>query len=337
MFGSLTVLIAIVILAMLSAGGLAYALLYGRIETERNTERRLDHVQTRSGGPDGGARAARPAVDPTRRRKSIQETLRDVDERQTARSKRSKSPPLSLRIEQAGLSWSRRKFILISIFCGLAGAAISHFLGLPLYAVGAFGIAALLGVPRWGINFLRKRRMNKFLDEFANAVDVIVRGVKAGLPLNDCLKIIGSEAQEPVRTEFRMITETQGLGVPLYEAISRLPERMPVPEANFFAIVITIQQSAGGNLSEALGNLSKVLRDRRKMKGKIQAMSMEAKASASIIGALPIIVMGLVYLTSPAYISLLFTDPVGNVILGASALWMLLGILVMRNMIRFDF
>jgi len=192
-------------------------------------------------------------------------------------------------------------------------------------------------LPRWIVNFLRKRRMKKFLVEFANAMDVIVRGVKAGLPLNDCIRIIANEAAEPVKTEFRIISETQALGVPLGEAVNKLPERVPVPEASFFAIVVGIQQRAGGNLSETLGNLSRVLRERRKMVGKITAMSMEAKASAAIIGALPIIVMGLVYLTSPKYISLLFTDPMGNLILGASAIWMMTGIFVMKRMINFDF
>jgi tight adherence protein B len=151
------------------------------------------------------------------------------------------------------------------------------------------------------------------------------------------VRIIANEAAEPVKSEFRQISETQALGISLPDAVVKLPERVPVPEANFFAIVITIQQKAGGNLSEALANLSRVLRDRRKMKGKIQAMSMEAKASGGIIGALPLIVMGLVYLTSPQYISLLFTDPIGNLILGASAIWMIIGVVVMRKMINFDF
>jgi tight adherence protein B len=214
---------------------------------------------------------------------------------------------------------------------------VSWVVGLPIYAAAAVGLAGLLGLPRWVVNFLRKRRMAKFLNEFANAMDVIVRGVKAGLPLNDCIKIIAAEASEPVKSEFRTISETQALGLTLAEAVAKLPERMPVPEANFFAIVVAIQQRAGGNLAEALGNLSRVLRERRKMKGKIGAMSMEAKASAAIIGALPVVVMILVYLTSPKYILLLFTDPLGHVILGCSAVWMFMGVMVMRKMINFDF
>jgi tight adherence protein B len=201
----------------------------------------------------------------------------------------------------------------------------------------AFGLAGLLGLPRWIVNRMRKRRIRKFVDEFANAIDVIVRGVKSGLPLNDCIRIISNEAAEPVKSEFRKIIESQSLGITLADAVNKLPERVPVPEASFFGIVVAIQQRAGGNLSEALGNLSRVLRDRKKMKGKIGAMAMEAKASAWIIGSLPIVVMILVFLTSPNYIMLLFTEPLGKVILGLSAVWMLIGVFVMRKMINFDF
>jgi tight adherence protein B len=157
------------------------------------------------------------------------------------------------------------------------------------------------------------------------------------LPLGDSLRVIATESPEPVRTEFRLVLETQAIGLPLGEACGKLFERMPLPEANFFAIVITIQQKSGGNLSEALGNLSRVLRERKKMKGKIKAMSTEAKASASIIGALPLAVMTIVYLTSPGYITLLWTERLGQMMLAGSALWMTIGVLVMRKMINFDF
>ena len=127
------------------------------------------------------------------------------------------------------------------------------------------------------------------------------------------------------------------MGIPIAEAVERLYRNVPTPETNFFAIVIGIQAQAGGNLSEALGNLSRVLRDRKKMKAKIQAMSMEAKASGGIIGSLPVIVAFLVYLTSPGYISVLFTSTPGNMILAVAAFWMATGIFVMKKMINFDF
>jgi tight adherence protein B len=199
------------------------------------------------------------------------------------------------------------------------------------------GFAGAFGLPRWMLKFLKKRREAKFLKGFPDAVDVIVRGIKAGLPLLDSIKIITNDSPEPICSEFRAIVETQSFGLPLGDACCKLYERIPVAEANFFGIVISIQQKAGGNLSEALGNLSRVLRDRKKMKAKIQAMSMEAKASASIIGCLPLAVMSLVYLTSPHYIELLWTEPLGRMMLAASAFWMFLGVMVMRKMINFDF
>ncbi len=206
-----------------------------------------------------------------------------------------------------------------------------------LLVAAALAFAGAFGIPRWLLSFLKKRREAKFLHTFPDAVDIIVRGVKAGLPLLDCLKMITTELQEPVKSEFRMIVETQAVGMPLGEACQKLYDEMPVPEANFFGIVIAIQQKSGGNLAEALGNLSRVLRDRKKMKAKIQAMSQEAKASASIIGALPVAVMTLVWLTSPQYISLLWTEPLGRLMLAASAVWMFMGVMVMKKMINFDF
>jgi tight adherence protein B len=194
-----------------------------------------------------------------------------------------------------------------------------------------------MGLPRWLLKFLRKRRQNKFLAEFANSLDVVVRGVKAGLPVNDCFQMIATEASEPVRGEFRLLVEAQRVGVPLDDGLERMFERMPLPEVNFLAIVMAIQKDSGGNLAEALGNLSKVLRERKKMHGKIRAMSQEAKSSAAIIGSLPILVMGVVYITTPDYITTLWTDPFGQVMLGFSALWMMTGVLVMRKMINFDF
>jgi tight adherence protein B len=268
------------------------------------------------------------------RRDTVENTLKEIEERH----KKQKSAPISVRITQAGLKWSKRQFIIISAVLGVVAFAAVLFSGFGnLLMAAGIGFAAGFGAPRWLLSFLKKRREAKFLDGFPDAVDVVVRGIKAGLPLLDSIKVITTDSPEPVRSEFRAIVETQAIGMPLGEACAKLYDSMPLPEANFFGIVISIQQRAGGNLSEALGNLSKVLRDRKKMKAKIQAMSMEAKASAGIIGALPIAVMMLVYITSPQYISLLWTEPLGRLMLAASALWMFMGTMVMKKMINFDF
>jgi tight adherence protein B len=149
--------------------------------------------------------------------------------------------------------------------------------------------------------------------------------------------VVAADSPEPLKSEFNAIIETQTIGMPLGEACARLFERMPLPEANFFGIVVAIQQKSGGNLSEALGNLSKVLRDRKKMAEKIQAMSTEAKASAAIIGSLPPIVMLLVWISTPDYIALLWSTSLGQFMMVCCLGWMTIGILAMKKMINFDF
>ena len=259
--------------------------------------------------------------------------MREVE----ARQKREQKVALAIRITQAGLSWSKEKFFVISGILGLIGALAPLFIGGGLLASAGLAFAMSFGVPRWLLGHLKKRREKKFLAALPDAVDVIVRGIKSGLPLYDSLKVVAADASEPLRSEFAAIIETQAIGMPLGDACLRLYERMPLPEANFFGIVISIQQKSGGNLSEALGNLSKVLRERKKMREKIKAMSMEAKSSAGIIGSLPPVVMILVYVMTPAYISLLWTHPTGQMLLVGSGIWMTMGILVMKKMINFDF
>ncbi len=319
--------IAVFFLAAVAFGGVAYVFVYPILSGEKKTEERVASVAKAT----PAARVARNQ--PKSRRDSVEQTLKEFEERH----KKSKRVPLSVRIAQSGLSWSKQKYLVISIFVGIVMFVIGTFAKAGLPAAAGLGFAGAFGLPRWLLSFLKKRREGKFLNGFPDAVDIIVRGIKAGLPLLDCMKMISVEAPEPLRSEFRAIVETQAIGMPLGEACGKLYERMPVPEANFFGIVISIQQKAGGNLAETLGNLSRVLRDRKKMKAKIQAMSQEAKASASIIGALPLAVMTLVWITSPQYINLLFTEPLGNMMLAASAMWMFIGVMVMKKMINFDF
>jgi tight adherence protein B len=266
-------------------------------------------------------------------RRDIEETLKELE----VREKKQKNLPLAMRISQAGLTWTKRQYILISVGVGLAVFVGIFLVGGGVLAAAGGGFAGGFGAPRWLLSFLKKRRENKFLHNFPDAVDVIVRGVKAGLPLGDCLRIIATESAEPVRSEFRTVVEAQTVGISMGDACAKLYDRMPLPEANFFGIVVSIQQRAGGNLSEALGNLSRVLRDRKKMKAKIQAMSMEAKASGVIIAMLPFAVMLLVYISSPNYIELLWTHPTGRLMMAGCAVWMLIGVFVMKKMINFDF
>jgi tight adherence protein B len=320
----------IAILATLAVGGVAYALLYPFVSGGARVEQRMRDITV----AEIEVRRSRRVPDAAaNRRQQIEETLKKVEERQRSR----KNPPLSARLQQAGLEWSKRQFYIASVVLAVVFAAVPLALGQAWYIVLGIAFAAGIGVPRWVLSYLKKRRENRFVTELPNAIDVIVRGVKAGLPLGDCIRIIATETQDPVKSEFRMIAEGAAMGIPLPESCAKLYDRIPIAEANFFAIVITIQQKAGGSLSETLANLSRVLRERKKMRAKIAAMSMEAKASAVIIASLPIAVMILVYLTSPGYIDLLWTTPFGRMMLAASAGWMMVGTFVMRRMINFDF
>ncbi len=316
-------------LVAVAIGGVAWVFLYPILSGEKKAEKRKEIVaKTGSVVPARAARSSQKS-----RREQIEGTLKELEIREA----KARRVPLQMKIQRAGLNWSKRRFILTGAAAGVAAFLLFMMIDAGLLASLAIAFAAAFGLPFWVLSFLKKRREAKFIAAFPDAVDIIVRGIKAGLPLLDSMRIITAEAPEPVRSEFRSIVETQAIGMPIGEACAKLYERIPLPEANFFGIVIAIQQKAGGNLSEALSNLSRVLRDRKKMKAKIQAMSMEAKASAGIIGVLPLAVMTLVYLTSPDYISLLWTHPTGRMMLLCCAIWMSMGVLVMRKMINFDF
>lgn len=312
-------------LIAVAVAGLMYALVYphlsGDIKAQRRTAALVSSTERK--------RESR-AADPAKRRKLIAESLKDIEE-QT-----SKRVTLEQRIAQAGLAVSRQSFIIGAVAFALLTALVLYVVnGNALIALGG-GIVAAFGLPNWTLGFLRKRRIAKFIDEFPNAVDIIIRGVQAGFSVADCFRLIAAEAPEPVRGEFRRIVESQTIGLSVGEATERLAERVPVAETSFFSIVISLQQKSGGNLSETLGNLSQVLRDRKKMKAKIKSMSAEAKASAGIIGSLPFLVGGAVSLTTPTYMALLFTTNAGKLVVAVGLIWMAIGVFVMKKMINFD-
>jgi tight adherence protein B len=319
--------LALAFLAATALGGIAWVFIYPFLSGEKKAESRRASVAR-------SEPAARTADKNQRsRREQVETSIKDLE----ARRRKESKVPLSSRLTQAGLDWSTQKFMIVSGILAAACFLVAILSGGGLPSAAGLAFAAGLGLPRWSLSYLKKRREAKFLKALPDAVDVIVRGIKAGLPLFESIKVVAADAPEPLKSEFLAIIETQAIGMPLGEACTRLFDRMPVPEANFFGIVIAIQQKSGGNLSEALGNLSKVLRDRKKMAEKIQAMSMEAKASAGIIGSLPPIVMLLVYLSTPDYISLLWTHPTGQLMLVGCVVWMSAGIFVMKRMINFDF
>jgi len=297
----------------------------------KKTEKRITSIS------QGGVRTTerRGAIEQTSaRRKAVADTLKDLE----ARQKNAEKVDMRLRLQRGGLNMSIKGYWIASVVAGVFSTIFSFimFPSAPL-AAPIVGFVGAFGLPRWYVARATNARQTKFLKEFANAIDVIVRGIKSGLPLNECLAVISRESPEPISGEFREVVEEQRVGIPLSESLDRLMQRVPLPEVKFFAVVVAIQQKAGGNLSEALGNLSGVLRDRIRLQMKVKAMSAEAKASAGVLASLPPVVAILVYLTSPGYISLLWTTKQGQFLLLCSAFWMFCGIMVMRKMINFKF
>ena len=318
------------VLAFITIGGLGWVFVGGDDSTAQAVKRAQNLGEAKKN--PAIARKAAAANTPEARRKQILVQLQEADRRE-----RKARTTLAARLKQAGLSLNVRTFCIISAVVGVVATLVAFVLGLPILAVLGLALVFGLGLPRWVVGFLAKRRMKKFSLEFPNAVDVIVRGIKSGLPVHECFKIIGRESPAPLGPEFQKLVEGLGVGLTLEQALDKMYERMPTPELRFFTIVIAIQQKTGGNLAEALGNLSTVLRARRMMGEKIKALSSEALASAGIIASLPPVVMGLVLLTSPAYMMPLFNDFRGNFLLLVAVALMATGVFVMKRMISFKF
>ena len=316
-------------LVLCAVGGVAFAFL----GPSNAAEKRMASIAR----PTASARLVKGAAaqdSNQQRRKNVQTMLKEL-EKQTAATK--KRPTLRRRIEQAGLSIEPRTYWIAASISGALAVAFTLYMTDQLWIAPLAGFAFTLGFPRWVLSFLKGRREKKFTREFASAIDTIVRSVKSGLPVNEALKVVSTEIAEPVRGEFKLLIESLKIGVTMEDGLKRMFERMPTPEVNFFAIVMTIQLKTGGNLSEALTNLSTVLRDRKRMQGKIRAMSSEAKASAAIIGSLPPGVATMIYVSTPEYIQPMFDTDIGKIMLIGCVLWMASGVAVMKKMISFKF
>lgn len=299
---------------------------------KEKSDRRLATIETTKNARRATNNAATDAIQKEKRKK-VSEALSRV-EQQKKQAKEKKRYTLEQQFDQAGLTFTVTQFYVGSAVLALLLGLIGIVTGQKIFVTVGLVFIGGLGVPRWYVGLCKSRRQKKFVLEFSNAIDVIVRGVKSGLPVNECLKIIAKESPRPVNEEFHQLVEGMRVGLSLEQSLDRMHERMPLSEVRFFGIVLMIQQQTGGNLAEALGNLAGVLRGRKLMDGKIKALSAEAKASAMIIGALPFLVMGAVKVASPGYLDPLFVTKPGNFILLAAGFWFCLGIFVMRNMTK---
>ncbi|NQV84532.1 MAG: type II secretion system F family protein [Rhodospirillales bacterium] len=307
-------------------GGFIGLFLYNRPKVLRR--RRIEQV-----GSIGSVEAGSADKAENRRQRRIREKVKQLEE---SGEKKSRIEAIRELILQAGMDIDISTYFIFSAVVGIASALGALAGGLPLYQAGLAFLIGGLWLPRYVLRSRAKGRQAKFTKHFADAIDLIVRGIRSGLPINECFNVVAREFDPPLGEEFRLLVEGQNLGLTIEDLMAKGILRLPTAEYKFFAIVIQIQRQTGGNLAETLANLSSVLRERKKMRDKAQAMASEAKASAGIIGSLPFVVGTLLSIVNPAYIATLFTTDTGNMLIAGGLFWMFLGTMAMRSMINFD-
>lgn len=244
---------------------------------------------------------------------------------------------LRLRLASAGLRASLGNYVMACLITGLVVLGVLQVTKVVSLLVAVlFGIGAGIMLPHLVLAFLVARRRNKFVANFPEAIDLMVRGLRSGLPITESIRSAGDEIIDPVGIELRRVTDSVRLGAKLEEALWECSRRLNIQEFNFFTVALAIQAETGGNLAETLANLSDVLRRRRQLKLKIKAMSSEAKASAYIIGSLPFVMALLIFLVNPGYIGDLWTDPRGNFLVFLGFCSFGIGIGVMYKMVKFE-
>jgi tight adherence protein B len=248
----------------------------------------------------------------------------------------SRADKLRLRLAQTGKHWTLKQYLYASLGLGLVVAAALTVRGAPLYLGGILGLLAALAIPHFFLGHLIKKRLANFTSKFPDAIELLVRGLKSGLPVGETLTVVAKEVPGPVGEEFKLVTEKIKIGKAMEDALQDTADRLNIAEFQFFVITLAIQRETGGNLAETLANLAKVLRLRAQMKLKIRAMSSEAKASAYIVGSLPFCVFGLIWLVRPAYLAGFFYEP-RLIIAGLIGLTMIsAGAFIMAKMVNFE-
>jgi tight adherence protein B len=316
--------VSALLLFMLCFTGLLLTTIYG---PRARLQKRLNAVV---GLPQDGGKRVRVGQD---RRHSVEAKIREIE-----RLKNSKRGyKLREEIMQAGLTLSPQRFITFSVCLGVFFSLAYVFLKLPLIGLPAVALVGTLGLPKFYLRRRVNRRIKKFTSLFADAIDILIRGVRTGLTVGECLAIVGREMPDPVGHEFRLVTEGVQLGLTVEDCLARLYQRVPTAEIRFFSIVLVMQKSTGGNLAETLEKLTDVIRSRKRMRDKIQALSSEAKTSAAIVGSLPMLVALALAALAPNYISMLFTTDTGNWLIVIGLGWMSIGVFVMGKIIAFDY
>lgn len=297
---------------------------------QRRMANRLESIGTRWRRSDGSG-----GVAPQLRRDQYDSSMPIVDK--FIKQVLPRPEVLRERLSRTGRSISIAKYLLYSALFGtLATSSAIFAFHFPLGPSLLGGVFASIGVPHMFVGYLIGRRQKKFTNQFPEAIDLIVRGLKSGLPVTESMRTVGQEMTDPVGAEFRQISDEVEFGQTLEEALIDAIKRIDTPEFKFFVVALSVQRETGGNLGETLENLSDVLRKRRQMKQKIKAMASEPKASAWILGCLPFLMFGIIFATNAPYALQLFTDPRGHVLIGAGLISQTIGVLIMAKMVRFE-
>lgn len=314
--------------AFITIAALAVAF-FANNPNEKRTRNRLQKIRLNVAKKIGGEEVAQL-------RRSFQDsTIPGLDKL----LKRIVPPPAQLRrkLSRTGRRISLGEYFLTNLLVAAVVGTLAHlFASAPLILSLLIGVTAGIGIPYFVVGRMAAKRIVNFLKLFPDAIDLIVRGLKSGLPASESITLVGQEIPDPVGVEFRRITDSMKLGQPLEAALSEAATRIPANDFHFFVISLSVQKETGGNLTETLENLSNLLRRRQQMKLKIRAMSSEARASAYIIGSLPFVIGMIIYLMNPEYTSQLFLDPRGRVMVGVGLIWLSIGAGIMAKMVRFD-
>ncbi len=324
----LQIILIVLILIVVVAAAVGFML-----AQEAKKKKRLVHV-IKGGTVSAVDRKKEEQSLQNKRRAEIAKKLKETKDDEVKDGKKQKAT-IPMLIAQAGLKMSTKQFWLMSLAFMFVLLILAKLSGQNIVVVGLAGVIGFFGIPRFFLRWKAKRRQKKFLEEFPDALEAVVRLLKAGMPVSEAISMISKEYDGPVGEEMSIVYDKQKIGVPLHEAATEATRRMPLPEMQMFATGLSIQAQTGSSLSEVLLNLAGVIRARFRLKRKVKALSSEAIASASIIGALPNIVAFGLWFINPEYINILFTNSLGKMLVAGAIIWMCLGILAMKIMINF--
>jgi tight adherence protein B len=297
------------------------------VSNTKNTQKRRTMSIIRGGSVEDNGKGS-SAKD--NRRETLARKLKETDP--DAEEKKKSIPVL---LQQAGLTISVRKFWMLSLALSVVLTFAVFVWGKGPFVILMTAIIGLFGLPRYILKRMIKRRQKKFLADLPDVLEAMTRLLRAGMPVSESIKMVAREFTGPIGEEMGRIFDQQKIGVSLPEAVQECARRMPLPEVQMFATAVTIQAQTGSSLSEILEGLAKVIRARFRLRRKVQALSSEAKSSAAIIGALPVLVGLGLYFMNPEYIGVLFTEKIGKFLLAGAVFWMACGVFVMKQMINF--